>query len=337
MEKEKRKIQSKLPFSPIVMHANPVDENPLLIQSKLPFSPIIMHANPVDENPPFIQTQLCLDNPFETIIVDDTRKKKKRKRKSKPRDKLWPLWVTQANSGKLLKLRQFKPIEPLERPLIIRRGAIRVLKIYNRFAKVKRSWPCREGYFRVNVCKNNRYGNELSPMTLGPVYDDAGQLYAYNIEDAWQCSKVWQYQVDADSTMSLWEEWSLRGRFSREAKRHRDKGKEGESNRNIPLYSLYMGKKMNYLEARSKMYMPWYEKLVKETNAYKDLKARHEMGENLLLLEYDGIESGSIYDKDLNETDLWHLFHDSSRPFGHGLVLACCLLDVPLWKSNNDF
>lgn len=245
----------------------------------------------------------------------------------------WPEWVLEANSGKPLTKREYKKkIVPMEVVEGKERGGIRVLKILNRFAKVSpelKKWPDIKGYKRVNVCKNG--GVDLSPMLLGPVYDENRELYGFNIEDAWQCSKVWKSQlVDGPDPLFYWKEWSRRGRFSGEARRHRTPG--GKGNRIAPIYSHYMGETLSYGDARKRMYMKWYAELVVKTDAYKDLKARHLSGEDLLLLEYDGPNRDSDENRDLDEEFLVERMNDHSRPFGHGLVLACCLLDKHIWE-----
>jgi len=238
----------------------------------------------------------------------------------------WPDWVTEADSGDPLTMRHFKPIVPIVLPIALHRGAIRVLKIYNRFANVPadlKKWPNIPGYERYNVCKNSGRYQELSPMLLGPVLDEHGRLYACNIEDAWQCSKVWPEHLEAQNWFPLWQEWSRRGRFSRQARRHRNPKNSADE----PLFSYYMGQQLLYREARRRMYMRWYAQLAPLTLAYQDLKARHLAGRNLVLLDFDGLKRPS---QDLTPELLRQLEADETRPFGHGLCLAALLMDVPL-------
>ena len=95
--------------------------------------------------------------------------------------KIWPQWVLSAAEGKPLKLRKFSTIKPYQpKNFNVERGKIRVLRIYNRFANVNselKKWPEVANFERYNVCKNNKY-QDLSPMVLGPVFDDNGDLYA---------------------------------------------------------------------------------------------------------------------------------------------------------------
>mmetsp|Transcript_25072 Transcript_25072/g.31901 ORF Transcript_25072/g.31901 Transcript_25072/m.31901 type:complete len:283 (-) Transcript_25072:93-941(-) len=250
----------------------------------------------------------------------------------------WPDWVVEANHGKQLKTRTFKPIA-VYKPVgsSPKPGGIRVLRIYNRFSKVDaelKKWPSVPGYERYNVCKNNKY-QALSPMVLGPVYDENGELFAENVEDAWQCSKVFTSHLNGCSVDSMewvknWQEWSKRGRFSKEARRHRQLQRGDQT-----LFSYYMGDKLTYVQARKRMYCRWYQQTVVETDAFKDLKARHMDGIDLLLLEYDGLDRNDPeQNKDLDRESLHTFLNDPHTIFGHGLVLACLLLDLPLWEEE---
>ena len=232
-------------------------------------------------------------------------------------------------------------------------GKIRVLKIYNRFARVDddpelKKWPKIPGYERFNVCKNSSRYQELSPMLLGPVKDENGERYALNIEDGWQGSKVYPLHVKGydggrkGGWQKNWTEYSKRARFSGEARRHRrpsrDKGKVIDSrNPNAPLFSYYMGDRLLYMDARERMYMPWYAELAKETKAFLDLKNRLLAGKNLLLLEYDGLDRRDPRkNRDLDENMLCRLIRDPCVIYGHGLGLASCLLDLRVWEYSEE-
>ena len=256
-----------------------------------------------------------------------------------------PKWVLQAGEGEPPKIRDFPPVKvtPLPPVLPDKPGSIRVLKIYTRFAKVPdesvRSYPRIPGYTCYNVCKNRSPYHTLSPMLLGPVHDERKQLYAYNIEDGWQCSKVWPFHAQqGPRRWRYWREWSRIGRFSRLAKRHRTPAVPGQQvnarNRNIPLYSVYMNDQMDYGTARKRMYCRWYEELAPKTTAWQDLRNRHLMGQNLILLDYDGLDRLNPEENvDLTHEKLLELINDTSRPFGHGLVLAATLMGHPVWRE----
>ena len=104
-------------------------------------------------------------------------------------------------------------------------------------------------------------------------------------------------------------------------------GFEGEAptgNRNIPLFSVFFDgqgieHRYNYLQCRY-FYCHYYEKLVEGAkNAdFEHLKQCIQMGMNLQIVGYDGYKNGV-------EKSLWEHYNDTSRPFGHELVLYTLL------------
>ena len=97
--------------------------------------------------------------------------------------------------------------------------------------------------------------------------------------------------------------------------------KEEKKNRNIPLFSLWQGQRLTYLEARRAIYYPLYIKLVHETDEYKELVKMLEDGINIQIIGYDGYDI---------QTDLETCMKDPSRPCGHEVVLACDLMGQTL-------
>ena len=132
--------------------------------------------------------------------------------------------------------------------------------------------------------------------------------------------------VNSDSLSAAFFERYRSVCLSGEAKRHREPYRGAR-----PLCSFFQGACLTYKPARELMYARWYAALACATDAYADLRARRLAGENLLLLEYDGVPRGSALDADLDRELLTRLLDDESRPFGHGLVLAACLLDEQVW------
>jgi len=111
------------------------------------------------------------------------------------------------------------------------------------------------------------------------------------------------------------------------------------------LYSIDDdGNKLNYIEARKKIYVPLYSKLVKSQKQFKDLVARLNKGENLLIIEVDGPHQESLnyykekYDvgekfiiKDtilVNKKNMDIMLNDPTHPFGHGYCLGMSLLGM---------
>lgn len=229
------------------------------------------------------------------------------------------------------------------------RGAVLVDKLPGRFAKnedgTPKKWPVKEGFTRVNVCSSSRSSERLlSPMILGPIScrdigigesecDVALPNLVKNIENLWQYSKVWQGDEDLKTKLPGKRFFVRRaaGWAKEKADRYplkdptKVKSKSNPAfksttstvNKSIPLYSWWKGEKLSYLEARRKIYCPIYEKLARTSPVFQALLSRVENGENILILGYDGYDRGNKSWKEC--------FEDTSRPFGHELVLACML------------
>jgi hypothetical protein len=75
-----------------------------------------------------------------------------------------------------------------------------------------------------------------------------------------------------------------------------------------------------YIAARKKIYCKIYAELVKNTEAFTMLKTLHEQGVNLQLCEMD--VRPNVITREVLRAEL----HNSKEPFGHGYVLAACLL-----------
>jgi hypothetical protein len=195
------------------------------------------------------------------------------------------------------------------------RGDIWLGKVPGRGIK----WPIIEhyDYERFNVCKSEgRYGAQLSPMKLGPVIVD-GEVYAHNVEDAWQCSKVSKEHVGVDGEPV--DDWYKHIN----ALRLDGKGLRRRYPKHTPIaYSYFKGRHYGYVGARHAMYIPWYVDLAQKTDAYKSLHRKHLSGVNLLLLEYD---APSVPTKlNLKMLNSWKV--DKNMVFGHGAVLAHTML-----------
>lgn len=80
--------------------------------------------------------------------------------------------------------------------------------------------------------------------------------------------------------------------------------------------------KLPYVPARKKIYCKVYANLVQGTEAYQQLKQLHDSGEGLQICEMDvrpGLITEEVLRRELNNPE---------QPFGHGYVLATCLLGL---------
>lgn len=257
-----------------------------------------------------------------------------------------------------------KPLAPLEKRCL--KPKVFVVKKYGRFNKEAkaRGWlknPVPQGeFFEVHDVTSGGVMSELSPMITGPVVDDREIIVGLNVEDAWQGLKVWpmhlkkgarfnkkakdlwEWDPEAESyTEGLtepwyqeWLKWSDHIRLSGEGKRHRAKVDTSRENPNVPLFSVYSGKKLLYVPARKVMYIPWYAKLVQETKAFQYLKERFDAGTSLVLKDPDGDPMDSPMEAETEER-LKACIDDPKRIFGHGKVIASLLLGAPVWTEKH--
>jgi hypothetical protein len=159
--------------------------------------------------------------------------------------------------------------------------------------------------------RSNHWSRGLSPFYLGPVELYGGHV-SLNFENAWQYAKVYEEDADDGEPSSRYWEWALAGWASEKAHRY-PKGKGRK-----PLYSLWDGEKLSYVEARKKIYIPLYAREVRKTSAFAHLKMLHDM-DDVVLWDFDGYDHrklGMSYDDVINS---------ETRKCGHGFVLAMML------------
>lgn len=150
----------------------------------------------------------------------------------------------------------------------------------------------------------------LSPFFLGPC-ELYGDYVSSNVENGWQFSKVYQEHADNFGNPSpKYFDWAVIGWSSPQAIRYpMGKGKK-------PLYSLWDGQRMSYVEARKAIYVPLYAKSVIQTEAYAKLRALYKKRGEIHLWDFDGynhIKLGMSFKDVIN---------DPNRKMGHAFVLA---------------
>lgn len=153
---------------------------------------------------------------------------------------------------------------------------------------------------------------QLSPFVLGPI--DLPDIYAENFENLWQFSKVYPEHVDADNNPNLeWYEWRERGFADKGAHRYpMGKGRK-------PLYSIWYGRKLDYIKARKGIYATVYAEFVRPTNSYKKLEELYGAGTELVLRDYDA------YDHIAMAYTLKEVINNPRLKCGHAFVLAMML------------
>jgi hypothetical protein len=177
---------------------------------------------------------------------------------------------------------------------------------------------------------------EISPYVLK---DSDGHLF----ENLWQFSKVYskineQYEVKAGKviwshpaeihitddnklTQAFWV-WRRKGWNHPYPVRYPN----GYYGRHLCICALWYENEqwlsLSYVAARKKIYCKVYANLVQQTNAFKMLKYLYDSGQSLQICEID-VRPGPI-----NEEVLRRELNNDKEPFGHGYVLATCIMGL---------
>nr|QBK87077.1 MAG: uncharacterized protein LCMAC103_04210 [Marseillevirus LCMAC103] len=187
----------------------------------------------------------------------------------------------------------------------------------------------------------------LSPFFLGPVAD------AGNVENYWQFHKVWadvarQRQIKRPKNKPVRTIWvwprethvSASGEILPAYWRWRAAGFANAepvrrpNGRQIPLFSLFRGKKLGLVEAREQVYIPAYRAAASRSPVFHRLLAKLRAGERLVLIDLDGPKldlhpEGAVADPSRLQAWVARDADEKGRyfPYGHGYVLAALLLE----------
>lgn len=249
-------------------------------------------------------------------------------------------------------------------------GSIRVgRRIYDKSGKfIDPTYP---GFTPI-ICltKSTAYGS-LGPYEL---FDEKGR----NMECVYQFSKIYEFVPEVCEKKSRYDQRVI---WKHPAERHAVLNDNGKSWGILPAYFNWRAKGMsckdairypvgykhrsqclfslpeddegnisniplNYIEARKKIYLPLYQKLVKLKPQYQELEERLNKGENLLIIEVDACHEESLqYYKDkyqvdddfivnhtmlVNKRNLEIMLNDDKHAFGHCFCLSSALLNIDL-------
>lgn len=153
------------------------------------------------------------------------------------------------------------------------------------------------------------FGKGLSPFFLGPcnLYDG---WISKTVENAWQYSKVYEkYTTNGEPNDGYWN-WAYAGWNNKQAERY-PMGKN-----TIPLYSLWNGEKLDYIDARKKIYIPLYEEAVRKTEAYRQLEQVYNDSDELTLWDFDGRGT---------EESVEEIINNKNKKMGHAFILKWML------------
>ena len=161
-----------------------------------------------------------------------------------------------------------------------------------------------------------QWSTGLSPFFLGPVplYENAATIESRNVENGWQFSKCFAEHVDSEGNPTpAYFEWAKTGWEKKRAERYpMGKGRK-------PLYSWWAGEKLDYVEARKRIYIPMYAKAVVVTEAFSRLLTICRIGGDIALWDFDG------YDHQALGMSLKEVADCPTKKMGHAFVLAMLL------------
>lgn len=207
-------------------------------------------------------------------------------------------------------------------------GAVTLSKL-----KMMAGAPHIDGY--QSVMPNFKHGNRkdavglsgLSPKSLGPVNHVMPNLPpSANLENYHQHAKFWPFELDGSGSPTQ-EAFMARIKAYKSTSPDRHKHnkdiikKYNNGNINIPKYSIYYDKSGNerrysYVECRY-FYCHYYELLAGVHPEFQQLRELRNNGTNLNIIGYDSYPPIA---------DAMKMYTDTSKPFGHEMVLYCMLV-----------
>jgi hypothetical protein len=169
--------------------------------------------------------------------------------------------------------------------------------------------------------KSKNWSQYLSPMHVGIIFSDNG--IALNMENFWQYAKVYKNQVDENNNPTQeYFNWKNCGYNKKWADRY-PAGKGA-----IPLYTLYCGEKLGYIEARKRLYTTYYADAVQKTDSFKKLK---EIWIDCLMNNKDLIlQDFDAYNHRVLKYTWENILNDEERKMGHAFVLAKVLSEIKI-------
>ena len=211
--------------------------------------------------------------------------------------KTWPFWVVFANCHGSLDA--VKELENPSRLRMVPDPQKRRLRIDHWNTGDNSDVPYILPAGNVIDTREGKPYDALNPRQLGPVFRldletnrATNEIYALNVLDAWNFSKVAPKQVHfftigIQNGMEEWKEWSLRGRFCDTGSMFSVPFASSEAGNNPDFCPIvyYNDSIFPYQCAREILFMRWYLDAVRSTDAYRRLKMLFREGHNLQFIE----------------------------------------------------
>ncbi len=169
--------------------------------------------------------------------------------------------------------------------------------------------------------------HSLSPFYLGPIecYDG---LSAKCFENVWQYAKVYPCMTNKEGNPT---DFYFHWRDSGFNQIHANRYPMGKGIK--PLYSYWKIEenyyKLDYIQARKLIYIPFYAKAVIKTEGFARLQDLLKQGYNLALADFDG------YNNDSFNLNMKQVVNNPKKIMGHAFVLKM-LLDELISVENGE-
>lgn len=216
-----------------------------------------------------------------------------------------------------------------------RRGVIMIRKLRNLkkpplilgFANIYPNYNYIHNHNNINDPNDEFYYPSLSPKMIGPIYHNMPNLpRAINLENFWQFSKVWNFELDISTKMKELQPYYLKKRIEGYltekcigSKYTRKELKELNVSYE-PECAIYYNKygqpiKYNYIQSRY-FYCYYYQKMVIQNKDFNCLKEKLQNGYNFI------IYGSNDYNPNI---DYYKIYIDHSKPFKHEIILYILL------------
>ena len=142
--------------------------------------------------------------------------------------------------------------------------------------------------------KHPNFHKDVSPFFLGPLISSDG-LKCHIFEHFWQASKVFPcHLMLGEISDDFWEwrkSWYDKKRVINKIESRRPHSLLGYKDSDALFSVIYEEgeyKRLTYVEARKKLYITEYAKLVIKTSSYKWIKKLYDEGRKIALVDFDG-------------------------------------------------
>ena len=185
--------------------------------------------------------------------------------------------------------------------------------------------------------KHPTFHKDVSPFFIGPIITSDG-LTAHILEHYWQASKVFPCHVDEQGNIKE-EYWAWRKSwFDKERVTDKSASRRPHSLLNYKdsdcLFSVHYNsgvwERLSYVDARKKMYIIEYAKLIVKTDSFKWMKELYESGKKIAIVDFDGYN----YYYDTAKEKLYNSYTNKCKK--NGYAPSNSLEDFLNLKTIND-